>query len=240
MIKLFTYPWNWFLDALYPKRCLGCGAWGSWCCNRCLASLSFSRELHCPACGQVSAVGEFCDHCRSGHELKGLWLAQRYGNPLVRSLIKALKYDGLTDLLKPLARLLTATLKSYSLPPAWHEVPRERWLLVPVPLANKRLRSRNFNQAEALAKLVGADTGLTVAPVLERLRATKPQSELREEDKTANVHNAFGVIAGSNVSGRACIVVDDIYTSGATMEECARALKAAGALEVWGLTIAQG
>ncbi|MDP3986588.1 MAG: ComF family protein [Candidatus Veblenbacteria bacterium] len=238
---LLAAAWQWLLDALFPRRCVGCRRWGSWCCAACLASLSFPRQLHCPGCQNVSPLGEWCQDCVAGQALRGLWCTQNYANPLLRNMIRALKYEGLTELAVPLGRLLSATLTTYGLPPAWHEVPRERWYLTPVPLAPRRERQRNFNQTELLAQAVSTTTNLALASVLQRVHSTKPQSELaQDEQRHSNVRGAFALQSDAQVAGNAYILVDDVYTSGATMEECARVLRAAGAREVWGLTVAKG
>lgn len=231
---------RWLQDALFPRSCLGCGKNGAWCCPACFASLTFRRQLTCPTCGEVSELGSFCARCQGGHALAGLWPAQPYGNPLVRGMVRALKFEGLTELVPKLGELLLATLRTYALPPAWHAVPHERWYLTPVPLHPRRLRGRGFNQAELLARYVSERGNLALALVLTRTRSTKAQSELADEVRTKNVVDAFKLIHGTNLSGNAFILVDDVYTSGATMEECAKVLKAGGAAEVWGLVVAKG
>lgn len=232
---------HWLEDAFFPRRCLGCGRWGAWCCPACLASLTFRRMLACPACGTVSELGAFCESCRGQHTLQGLWSAQPYGNPLVRAMVRAVKFEGVTELIPTLGNLLTATLRTYALPPAWHHVPRERWYLTPIPLYHHRARTRGFNQAALLAAYVGDQSSLAVASVLSRVRATNPQSELtRDEERLRNVAGSFAVALNTPVAGNAYILIDDVYTSGATMNECARVLVAAGAAEVWGLTVAKG
>ena len=238
--SILRQAWTWLLDALYPKRCLGCKRLGLWCCPECFASLTFRRELKCPNCNLSSQLGAWCSNCSAGHNLNGLWAAQPYGRPLVRQMIKAWKYDGLKDLSEPLINLLLALLKTHNLPPGWHGVAREQWQLVPIPLTRHRLRGRNFNQAEILAQGVALAGHLPVNMLLERLRRTKPQSELEAQQRLTNVQGAFGLKPGAEIRGGVFILVDDIYTSGATMEECARVLKQNGAREVWGLVVAQG
>jgi len=155
-------------------------------------------------------------------------------------MIKAWKYEGLTELAQPLLNLLLATLKTYNLPPEWHQVARADWQLVPVPLARRRLLARNFNQAEVLAQGIAQTTGLKVNSLLERQRRTKPQSELGAQARLTNLKGAFKLKADCQVKDGIFILVDDVYTSGTTLEECAGVLKQAGAAEVWGLVIAQG
>ncbi len=232
---------TWFKDALFPRVCVGCGNKSAWCCPACFASLTFRRLLVCPSCDVPSELGAFCTTCRGDHELVGLWSAQPYGNPIVRAMVRAIKYDGLTELIPTLGELMFAALRGFALPPTWHQMPRQRWFLTPVPLYWRRARERGFNQAELLAAYVGKRTQLQSAHVLERIRQTEPQSELNQDEaRLKNVSGAFRLAAGANLVGNAYILVDDVYTSGATMEECARVLIKAGAAEVWGLTAAKG
>lgn len=113
-------------------------------------------------------------------------------------------------------------------------------LLIPVPLHPKRERERGFNQAALLAKEVGRGCGIRVGPrtVLRRVRATEAQSGGRRE-REANVKGAFQVIRPDQVEGRRFLVIDDVLTTGATVNECAKALLAAGAAEVAVFTLAR-
>ena len=239
--SLLNAAWQWLLEAIFPRRCLNCGRWGAWCCPVCLASLTYPRQLHCPDCQTVTSLGEFCPNCAGGHYLSGVWSAQPYGNPIVRNLIKAFKFDGVREVAPILVNLINGLMRAFNLPPAWHEVPREQWCLTPVPLAPRRERQRDFNQSEILAALISQNVNLPNELTLQRVVNSKPQSELKNEaDRAKNIKSVYKILAGANIAGRAFILVDDVYTSGATLEECARVLKANGASGVWGLTVAKG
>lgn len=239
--SLLYSAWAWLLEALFPKRCLSCGNLGNWCCPVCLASLTYPRALACADCGQKTPLGEFCSDCKPEHNLTGLWPAQSYGNPVVRALIKAFKFDSLSDIAPILANIIIGLMRGFNLPPAWHATPREQWCLTPVPLASKRERQRGFNQSAAIAQLISQNTNLPYAITLQRKINSRPQSEIKNEaDREHNIKDAYAVLPGKNITGRTFILVDDVYTSGATLEECARVLKQAGAAEVWGLTVAKG
>ncbi len=101
-------------------------------------------------------------------------------------------------------------------------------LVVPVPLGRRRLRQRGFNQSALLARFAFGK----YTEVLERVRETRPQSELSEKERFRNIKNAFKVKAGKNLADKRILLVDDVLTTGATAEECARVLRAAGAREV--------
>ena len=112
--------------------------------------------------------------------------------------------------------------------------------IVPVPLHPKRLRWRGFNQAVLLAREVGREWRLPMDPfVLRRSRNTSPQTQLPEEERRKNVRRAFEIAAEKSVKGKSLLLVDDVYTSGATVNECSRTLMRAGAKEVYVLTLAR-
>lgn len=239
-LSKFKLTANWLTDALFPKKCLGCGKYNTWCCFSCLAELTFSRQLHCPNCSAVTPLGEFCGTCSSEHYLTGVWSAQPYSAPLIRKLIHDLKFEYIPEIAETLGHLMIITLKTFQLPPAWHPTPRDEWQLVPIPLSKSRLHERGFNQAEKLAEVVSTNTKLKLADILERSRHTLQQSKLATELRSVNIQGSFKLKSGISVSNQTFILVDDVYTSGATLEEAARVLKSADAREVWGLTVARG
>ncbi|MFA4818763.1 MAG: ComF family protein [Patescibacteria group bacterium] len=232
---------NWLVEALFPQRCAGCGQFNDWACPLCLAELTYPRQLTCPTCGANSPVGEFCENCNSNQSLNGLWCSQSYSNRLIKKLISGLKYQFLTAAVPILGQILITTLRVYNLPPPWHATPRSNWFLVPVPLAKWRARERGFNQAALLAQVVSEAANLQIADIIERTRGTQPQSKITDPAKRRqNLQNVFKLKAGIDCQNQVYILVDDVYTSGATLQECAKLLKAAGAMEVWGLTVAKG
>ena len=112
-------------------------------------------------------------------------------------------------------------------------------LLTPVPLHPRRLAERGFNQSELLARDLGERLGIPVAGCLERRRETKAQAGLKAASRWSNVREAFRCADEVVLDGRRVGVVDDVCTTGATLEECARALRAAGCSAVWGIAVAR-
>ena len=112
-------------------------------------------------------------------------------------------------------------------------------MVVPVPLAPEKLKSRGFNQVEGLFK-EWADDHYRWADILQRLRPTKAQWHLPRSQRSENVHRAFGLRETADVRGKHILLVDDIFTTGSTLNDCAAALKRNGADEVIGLVIASG
>ncbi len=159
--------------------------------------------------------------------------AAYYEEPL-RGAIHALKYGGRTELAPPLARYLVAGL----LRPEWAALLLVLDAVVPVPLHASRLLERGYNQSALLAEPLAAHFGLPLeAGWIERCRATRPQVGLNAAQRSANVAQSFA--ARPAVRGRTLLLVDDVYTSGATLRACAEAACGAGAAAVYALTLAR-
>ena len=158
----------------------------------------------------------------------------------LRALLHLLKYDGMQPLAKRLSALLAEPI--LSIPDLPCEV-----TVVPVPLFGAKRRQRGFNQAEALARHAipilrrrRPELRLVLAPgVLVRDRATQSQANLTPHQRRENVRGAFSVARPEAIRDRAMLVVDDIYTTGATARACAQALRKAGAASVWVATVAR-
>jgi len=167
-----------------------------------------------------------CSRCRDRHHLvsRGRAIGE-YDGPL-RAIIHALKYGGHRSIARPLARLMIVS---------GARVLQDAELAVPVPLHRARRRARGFNQAAEIAK------HLTIPAVdaLQRTRATASQTDLPAEARHANVRNAFALRPRVDINGRVIVLVDDVSTTGATLEACARVLLDGGAREVRALTAAR-
>jgi ComF family protein len=145
----------------------------------------------------------------------------------LRAIVHALKYDGRRSLAVPLGLLMRSHCES---------VLDTADLLVPVPLHRRRRRQRGFNQAEAIARGIG---GVPVRRLLRRTRATPSQTDLPAARRHANVRGAFRLARGTDVKGLRLVLVDDVCTTGATLESCARVLREAGAADVRAITAAR-
>ncbi len=202
-------------------------------CGACLAALPRHAVPIC-LCGQPLVGGQLlCARCRRGRNplTAGTSLGPYEGS--LRDALQALKYRGRRRVAAQLAEAL------------WQQSPAQRLflddpLLVPVPLHGPRWRERGYNQAELLARAFGRLSGaVCAARVLVRTRSTVSQTNLTAAARRVNMAGAFGVRRGRLVSGRVVVLVDDVYTTGATARECARMLRRAGAREVRVVTIAR-
>lgn len=224
-------PWyQRLLDALLPPRCVGCGARGAEVCPACLTAV---RPLGptCPRCSVPSPGARICRQCAARPSpVRAVLAAYPFAGPL-RAAILAFKYRGRTRLLPFLSAALAAPLATR---------PLEVDLVVPVPLSPARLRTRGFNQAELLAQPLATAHGWTLAPAaLLRARDTPQQTRLPARERRANVAGAFAVAEPAAVQGRRVLLVDDVCTTGATLEACATPLLAAGAAGVWAIVVAR-
>jgi ComF family protein len=220
-------PW---LDWLMPPRCGGCRRLGGWLCARCLQRVRRLEEPLCPRCGRETEFSTAGCGCRERlRALKRARAAAAYEGPL-ESAIHRFKYEGWRSLAPALASLLADRLAVEGLPAA---------LLLAVPLHERRLRSRGYNQSELLASELRCRFGLPGrSGLLVRLRDTPAQVGLDRRGRHQNMAGAFAW-RGSPLAGRPVILVDDVATTCATLEACAVALRAAGSGAVHGFTVAR-
>ena len=228
---------NFLLDLLFPIECLGCGMHGSYLCAPCFAKISVQESFVCPVCVQPSFENAVCKMCCKKTKLDGVIAASVYDNALLRRVLFAYKYRFIKALAEPLTQLLLKSLALHDYAP----LHRNDLMVVPLPLSKRRYRWRGFNQAAELATLLARVLNLPIATnALIRARSTVPQTETESrEERFKNISGAFSVTDTRHIKNKAILLVDDVATSLATLSECARMLKDAGAKEVWGLVVAR-
>jgi len=217
------------LGLLFPPHCAGCGRAGIlWCCD-CDAAMLRIRAPICEQCGEPIAWQGFCRRCQREPLLLQARSYALYQQPLI-ALIMQIKYRNDHDLMTLLGRWLAELLEGTGWTPG---------LVTAVPLGKKRLRERGYNQAEEIASALAAEAGLPAAPgAIERARETRSQVGLNGAERAANVADAFRGQAHI-VQDERILLVDDLYTTGATLSACAQALLDAGAMKVQALTVAR-
>jgi competence protein ComFC len=227
--RLYQVAWA-GLDWLYPPRCGGCGKRDSRWCSDCQINTQMIMDCICKRCGQTSAIEGICNRCQTSPPEYIAIRSWAVYNGSIRNAIQRLKYKGDIALGEILARPLIALL---------HTLKWEINLVVPVPTSIARHSQRGYNQAALLALPVALGSGITYRPqALIKIRETPSQVGRTVEQRRQNVAKAFKSQA-KYVCGKNVLVVDDVTTSGATMEECAYALTKAGAQQVYGLTLAR-
>lgn len=218
------------LDLIYPPRCPGCGRMGVVFCDRCRARVELIVPPVCRRCGCALPQDGLCDRCRAlPSNLDGILALAVFADPL-RQAIHALKYENNTTLAAPLGSMMVELWQRGSVPQAD--------LILPVPLHTRRQAERGYNQSRLLARVLGRGVGVPVDEyILTRQRPTLPQVGLDVVERQQNVEGAFA--CRGDVRGKTLVVVDDVCTTGATLEACAAALRAGGAAGVWGFTLAR-
>lgn len=224
-----------FLDALFPRRCPVCGKIPETnrICPSCLNKLSFVTSPTCKKCGKEIAEEtiEYCLDCaRHPHSFSYGISLLNYNEAAARSMA-AVKYKNKREYLDFYAEEAVRRCGRQLLA-------MQVDALVPVPVHPKRRRARGFNQAEVLAEKLGEALSLPVwRNRLVRSRNTEPQKDLTPAERLKNLEQAF---TAAPVTGKKLLLVDDIYTTGSTIEACSRALKKAGAEKIYFFTLCIG
>lgn len=216
-----------FIDFVYPPYCL-----------TCKRSLPDSHELICRACWDSQTNLDPCylpaarlpsPPNRELH-LEGSLAVYTYSE-ITQEIVHLFKYRKYEKLAEPFSAAMSRVLQDNDL--------TQFDGIVPVPLHKKRLKERGFNQAELMAARIGEQFDIELLNVLMRIRYTQPQAKMNRQERAANVLGAFAVKEGAHVEGKRLILVDDVMTTGSTLNECARLLKEAGASAIIALTIAR-
>ena len=220
------------LDLFFPKHCVSCRKLGSYLCADCFLKVEFLKDFVCPVCLRKTDDGGVTHHrCSGKSRLDGLVVACKYRGPIKSAIVKV-KYKWVFDIEEVFVDLILAELGKFSLP--------KNYILVPVPLHVSRKRWRGFNQSEILAKSLAKKLEVPFEDILVRNKETKSQVGLGNQLRRENVSGAFSLEGNINCRGKNVVLVDDVFTSGATMGECCRVLKGAGAGSVWALAVALG
>lgn len=224
------------LSMLYPRRCPGCGSDilpgvpGTFC-NRCAAEIRYITEDRCPKCGNQLGphVGEnrkACPSCKSGFAFRRAVAVWRYDGP-GRDAVVRWKYGGALDCEKVFVDRVVDLLQG-------EDFLDELEVVAAVPMHWRRRAARKFNQAELLARGVARKLNLPYARrAITRIRNTPSQVKLSAVERRQNVRGAFRSKKHKKIAGKVVLLIDDVVTTCATVDECSRALRAAGAKRVY-------
>ncbi|MDE2843123.1 MAG: ComF family protein [Chloroflexota bacterium] len=233
MVSVFRNAVKSAVNLVLPTYCLGCGIQGDVLCPACATTLPRLEPPFCDICSDPGIAG-VCRPCRLQSRfltanLSGIRSPYLMEGPL-RKAVHSFKYGNARVAADCLGNLLADYFRDNSLPGD---------VLIPVPLHRSRLRQRGYNQSELLAKVVGKASGLPVETgLLTRVLNAPPQAGSPDVNRRrTNTSGAFR--CGTNTTGLACILVDDVCTTGSTLGACAGALAEAGASSVWALTLAR-
>jgi competence protein ComFC len=228
------------VSLLYPPVCAICGKSiraGKYLCDQCEAKAVRISAPFCEKCSEPfdgSIKGAFtCANCAHRTIYFEAAVAAYRGRGIVRQIVHEFKYGRQIHLRHLVARWLHAALDDERLCGLRFDV------IVPVPLHPARQRERGFNQAGLLAELLSVQISIRVKPLLERTRYTTTQTALDRSERMENLHDAFRLRKNADVRGLRVLLVDDVLTTGSTLNECARVLKRAGAFSVHAATAAR-
>lgn len=235
--------WQKFLNLLLPPRCIACGkilSEKNGLCPECFGSINFISAPYCHRCGRPFvkennlkfATKQYCGACLQ--KKKHLFEMQRKAfvyDDFSKKLILDLKFHDKTVSAETLAGMLYVAGKDI-----WEQNPD---LIIPVPIHHLRLIKRRFNQSALLVKYLARRSGVAADySSLQRCRNTVPQVSLSGAKRRKNLHDAFAVKYPQNIKGRKVVLIDDVETTGSTLNECAKVLRKAGAKEIYSITLA--
>lgn len=231
------------LGFFYPEACQLCGsqratAVEGYVCATCAAQVKPIQPPWCEVCGRPYPglmAGPFvCGLCRETRLHFRCARAAIAFESVAQEVIHRYKYQQALWFEPFLAQLLVAAARPELMGASWD-------YLVPVPLHRVKLREREFNQAERLASALSRATGIPLnTAMVERVQNTPSQTRLSRDERAANMRNAFAVKPGAMVAGARLVLVDDVMTTGATVNACARVLRKAGAADLCVWTLARG
>jgi competence protein ComFC len=225
------YRWAWAgLDLVYPPHCGGCDSPGARWCNNCQENTLQIHPPVCVCCGQSDSSGGLCPGCRAKAPAYTALRSWAFFEGSLRHALHRLKYDGDMALGEVLVRPL---IRMY------FELGWQVDLVVPVPISLARRTQRGYNQAALLAWPLALSCGLEYQPkALIKVRDARSQVGLSMSERFKNVSGVYQA-QDQLVQSKVILVVDDVMTSGATMQACAAAILAAGGRNVYGLTLAR-
>lgn len=218
MLKKIIHKINWAAAWLFPEKCFGCRKYQELLCRKCIAALPESS---------VSRL-KF---------VSMLFSASQYGNPVLRTAIKTLKYRYGRKIAYILGDFVADGLKTKK-----NIILKEQPIVIPIPMSKNRLRKRGFNHAEDIAKTVAEKCALKFGPdLLCKVKNTYPQAERQSHrERLENIRDSFALNPNFDARGKNILLIDDVATSGATLDEAARVLKNAGADKIYAAVVAQG
>lgn len=241
------------LDLIYPKKCVGCGAYDAYLCSACFSYVTFAEQGFCAVC-QRSAIGGLTHPaCKTSNEIDGIFSSVTYAG-VIKRLVYQFKYNPY--LLDVRHLLVDFFYEGIIQRETFTNLLSERSIFIPIPLHKNRMQQRGYNQSQVLTEgLVDrlkkermargdkSENPFVIVDFLERMKQTRPQFGLSQQARLENMTGAFALKTNLNEDLKAMpavFLVDDIVTTGATFREAGRVLKKAGVGKVYGLAFAHG
>lgn len=233
---------GWTLDLIFPIKCIFCRRISKkedYVCKKCQKSIPIRKSFECIGCKKPANFGQTCCICKESYSVDRLFVASDFENIKIKKLLKHFKFQFIKDLERPIYQIL-AKYFIWLAKSGKFNIFGGNPLLVPVPLSQYRLNWRGYNQSELLCRNISnymqfeSNSGL-----LCRVKST-PQADIKSKlERQNNIVGQFKFV-GHHLTGQDVVLVDDICSSGSTLNECARVLKQNGAGKIYALVVARG
>ncbi|MFA7314972.1 MAG: ComF family protein [Candidatus Magasanikbacteria bacterium] len=219
-------------DIFFPINCLNCDKEGSFVCNECLQTLDLSGVFCCPTCHKETIGGKYCHDCPVSFLDRHVAVTKYNEASLIGELIHSFKYQYVEELQKNITQMIDIFFEKYKL--------LDIDCVTFVPLHSRRFVERGFNQAEKIANIVSQKIDKPCISLLKRTRYTKPQAKFKRQERLTNLQEAFAFDNKKDFVNKNILLVDDVFTTGSTLQECAKVLKDGGVGKVVGFSLARG
>ncbi len=228
-------PFDHLIDLIFPPCCVICkNKSRKIICDVCVNKVVYLKPPICGLCGKPRDkyfAGDLCEDCGRGGVPFTLARSVALYDGVLKEAIHKFKFDGKRTLSSFLGKLLVSYLRYGDIPA------KEIDLMIPIPLSAKREKQRGYNQSKMLAEEISRQCSIYLdSRSLKKIKDVTPQFELSRKERLQNVRGAF---QASALTGKNVLLIDDIYTTGATVREASKALKAAGAKNIYALTLAR-
>lgn len=222
------------LDLIFPKECLGCKKEGCFLCENCYQNIEINPEDNCVVCEKkVRVQNQICDHCLRDYSFDNVFVMGKYEG-VIKNLIGAIKFDYIEEISVKIAKIFAKSLDRAQLADKLN-----KQVIIAIPLHKKRFLERGFNQAALIAAEIAEILDMNFnTQCMKRIKNTKQQANLKKDERIENMKQAF--CASFDKVPETVYLFDDVFTTGQTMNEAARALKAAGVKQVNVLALAHG
>ncbi|MGB9726746.1 MAG: ComF family protein [Minisyncoccia bacterium] len=236
--RFFILAYNSFLDTLFPWKCTFCQKESEFnypLCQNCLLKIQLFNQFICPVCHKrLFNPNKTCHF----NPLKALGVVGFYEDEILKEVILTFKYKKIKSLVLPLASLMIYFLKNNSY---FLNLQKENLVIIPIPLHQKREQLRGFNQTELLALKVSAYFSIELLNnVLVRIKNNPPQAEIKNlNEREKNIKGVFEIKNLEKIKNKTILLIDDVYTTGATLNEAAKILKQNGAKSIIGVVLAK-
>lgn len=241
MFNLLKGSWEDFLDLLYPEgiTCYLCGErirgndrYGV--CYNCINDFVFIKDKYCSCCGKLLETGDVCSDCRSFFHYFNRAFSLCVYDGSIKEWIYAFKYGNRAVLARPFGKMMADRIRQLGIKDLFD-------CIIPVPLHRKKLRQRGYNQACLLGKVLAGELNIKLlTDILIRVKDTPPLSGLTRHQRIECLENAFHLDNSFSKGIKNVLLIDDIYTTGVTVSQCAKILKDNGAERVYVFTLASG